>query len=252
MTRTKRDMQDALPRYYDDSKDVDAILTANAKEFDRARNMSREITDQFYVRTAGDVGLGAWERVLDLPPRPNSSKRFRRNRILARLNGTAPATSEFITDVINAHVRDRSAKVIEYNSEYRFAAEIPVENPLYLDDINHDVNEIKPAHLAFTILGVRYAGALELDCDMYSFDVPYRPTNTFHTDIMSGKSSVVPFEFISGGYEFDVCYPKTNELKTVEVGGESSKKTIEITEEVIKFNVGFPICGDFYAMEGVG
>lgn len=148
LAKTKRDMLDALPRYYDDSPEVDAIIDTNAEQISKTRQKARDLTDQFFVRTATH-GLDDWERVLGLPPRPHASLTFRRNRILARLNGTAPATVEYLEDVVNAYVEDRSAKIVEVNGEYRFIVDIDVSGNVDMEGIRADLDDLKPAHLDY-------------------------------------------------------------------------------------------------------
>lgn len=198
-------MIDALPRYYDDSPEVDAIMTAEAAQIDKMRQRARELTDQFYVRSATH-GLDDWERVLGLPPRPNSSLNFRRNRILARLNGTAPATVKYLTDTVNVHVADKSARVVEYNGEYRFEAEIPVENTIDTEAIRRDIEEVKPAHLAFGITGV-ISDAIVVTGNDYVFDVPYRKCNAFRTVDAPGIADRADLAIMAQDYVFDVAYP---------------------------------------------
>lgn len=206
--KTKRDLMDALPRYYDDSPEVDAIMGANAIEIGRIRRNAREVTDQFYVNTATH-GLDDWERVLALSPRPNSSIQFRRNRIIARLNGTAPATVAYLTEVVNAHVADKSARIVEYNGEYRFEAEIPVDQLRDTGVIYREINDVKPAHLAFGISGI-IRDTITLRARAYDFGVPYRITNMFRTDDVQGGLARVPVILREKTYNFDVIYPITN------------------------------------------
>ena len=210
MTLTKRDLIDALPRYYDDSPEVDAIMSANATEIDRIRRQAREVTDQFYVNTATH-GLDEWERVLALSPRPNSTVEVRRNRIIARLNGTAPATVAYLTDVVNAHVAGKDARIVEHNGEYRFEAEIPLENIVVTADIIRDINEVKPAHLAFGITGI-ITDALIISSHEYDFRVPYPICNMFRTDDMRGTSVSGLLGLLATEYSFAVPYPICNEF----------------------------------------
>lgn len=207
---TKRDLMDTLPRYYDDSPEVDAIMSATAQQVDKTRQRAREITDQFYVRTATH-GLDEWERILALSPRPNSSLEFRRSRILARLNGTAPATVAYLTDTVNAHVADKSARIVEYNGEYRFEAEIPVENAIDTPAIHNAINEVKPAHLAFGITGT-ISDAIIIAGSDYSFDVPYRKCNAFRTVDAKGIASRGALLMRAEVYAFNVEYPKCGVL----------------------------------------
>ena len=200
---TKRDMHDALPRYYDDSPEVDAIMTAEAVQIDRTRHRARELTDQFYVRSATH-GLNDWERVLGLSPRPNSSLTFRRNRILARLNGTAPATVRYLTDVVNAHVADKSARIIEVNGEYRFLVEVDATSPLDTIAIAADLDEMKPAHLDYAYRQVvrstvYYASALSAGEEVTVY--PWSPTSIE----LHGQVSLGSYLY---DYETTSIYPK--------------------------------------------
>lgn len=201
----KRDLMDALPRYYDDSPEVDAIMSANATEIDRIRRNAHDVLDQFYVNTATH-GLDVWERVLALSPRPNSTLEFRRSRILARLNGTAPATIANLTDVVNAHVSGKNTRIVEYNGEYRFEAEIPLENNVDTASLLRDINEVKPAHLGFGVVGT-ITDALVISGHEYSFGVPYRICNMFRTDDARGIADNVIVTLESHEYAFAVEYP---------------------------------------------
>lgn len=207
---TKRDLMDALPRYYDDSPEVEAIMDANATEIDRVRRNAREVTDQFYVNTATH-GLDDWERVLALSPRPNSTIEFRRNRIIARLNGTAPATVAYLTEVVNAHVADKSARIVEYNGEYRFEVEIPVDQLRDTGVIYREINEVKPAHLAFGISAI-IREVIKLTARAYEFGVPYPITNTFRTADITGGLARINIGVGVKPYTFEVVYPITNVL----------------------------------------
>lgn len=207
---TKRNLTDALPRYYDDSPEVDAIMGANATEIDRIRRNAREVTDQLYVNTATH-GLDEWERVLALAPRPNSTLSVRRNRIIARLNGTAPATVAYLTEVINAHVADKSAKITEYNAEYRFEVEIPINQLRDTGVIYREIYEVKPAHLAFGISAI-IREVIRLTARAYDFGVPYPITNTFRTADVKGGLARINIGVGVKPYTFEVIYPITNVL----------------------------------------
>jgi len=150
---TKRDLMDALPRYYDDSPEVDAIMGADATEIDRVRTSARDVISQQYVSTATH-GLDDWERVLAMSPRPNSTLAFRRNRILARLNGSAPATVANLTEVVNAHVAGKGSWIEEINAEYRFNIVMHAYEAVDIIGLYAEIDELKPAHLNYSLTQV--------------------------------------------------------------------------------------------------
>lgn len=230
MQQTKQRMMDMLPNYYYESPEANAIAEGNASEIARKRQEARELLDQFFVRTA-TWGLSDWERVLDLPPMPNAELTFRRQRILSKLNGTAPATVEYLTNLVNVHTTDRSARIIEYNGEYRFEAEIHASNKISTGDIYKSVEEVKPAHLAFGLSVVAPANIL-LYGKGYDVDVPYPITNMFQTAAVPGGVGRGIFQLTTKAYEVAVAYPITNVLyptgnvlnttTTVHIGAETS------------------------------
>lgn len=203
-----REMQDSMPTYYTESPEVIAIMDANATEIERKRAEAADLQAQLFVTTA-TWGLDDWERVLALSPRPNSSLSARRNRIIARLNGTAPATVAYLTEVINAHVVNKSALIVEYNGEYRFEVVIPVDQLRDTGVIYREINEVKPAHLAFGISAI-IREVIKLTARAYDFGVPYPITNAFRTaDIRGGLARIIVGVEVNP-YTFEVVYPIAN------------------------------------------
>lgn len=245
---SKRELLDMLPRFYDESPEVDAIMDTNAKMDEAFTENARDLLAQMHVETA-TWGLALWERVLELPPRPNSTDANRRARILARLAGTAPATVRYLTDVVNAHVTDKSARIVEVNGEYRFEAEINVDNSFNVASIIRDINEVKPAHLAFGVTGIIRAGIINVVSRAYDFDVNYRITNTFQTDSVKGGLAKAPFSLREKAYSFDVLYPIANTFVTSGISVENTRNNVILTEEyrtndVLYKRVGVAVTGE--------
>ena len=141
-----REMTLMLPRFYDDAPEAAAIMRASAEEVEDTRFKARELLAQFSAITA-TWGLSDWERVLELPPRPNSSAEARRMRILAKLRGTQPATIANMLAIINAHVPDKTASIVELPEPGVFDVVIPMQDLLTFSDLRSDVYTYKPAHL---------------------------------------------------------------------------------------------------------
>lgn len=145
---TKRDLMDALPRYYADSAEVDAIMSANTKEIDRIRMLARDITNQLYVDTA-TYGLARWERIVGVETFENKPINERRSVIKAKLRGAGVVTAQHIKDVAEAWYGGET-EVTEAFSTYavivKFVAEYGV--PTNLGDVEKALREIIPAHLA--------------------------------------------------------------------------------------------------------
>lgn len=136
-----------LPRYYETSRVMRAILQAEGTEFDKLRQALDEILSQFFVRTA-TWGLDRWEEELGLPITPDQPEAERRDKIISRLRGYGTATISVVKQVAEAYDKG-TIDVIEDHAAYtvtiRFVDTIGV--PPNLDDLKAAVRAVVPAHL---------------------------------------------------------------------------------------------------------
>lgn len=209
-----RELMQMLPRFYDDSPEVDGLLYADAVEIERVRAEARDLLTQLSATTA-TWGLSDWERVLELPPRPNSPAEIRRSRILAKLRGAAPATIANMLSIINTHIPKKNAKLVELPEPGVINVEFPLQNGVALKELNTDINTYKPAHLAFNVQGV-INDTITMIGNEYSFEVPYLICNDFTTDDAKGLG----VGLFVGGKSAEYC-----------------------------FTVPYLTCGEFYAKE---
>lgn len=209
-----RELIQMLPRFYDDAPEVDGLLYADAVEIERVRAEARDLLTQLTATTA-TWGLSDWERVLELPPRPNSPTEIRRARILSKLRGTAPATVSNMLSIINTHIPEKNANLVELPEPGIINVEFPMQHGVALKELNADISTYKPAHLEFNVQGI-IGDTITLTGREYSFEVPYLICNDFTTDDAQGLGVGI----IVGG-------------KSAEYG----------------FTVPYLVCGEFYAKE---
>jgi len=158
-----RELVQMLPRFYDDSPEVDGLLYADAVEIERVRTEALDLLTQLTATTA-TWGLSDWERVLELPPRPNSTAEIRRSRILAKLRGAAPATVANMLAIINTHTTSKDSRIIELPEPGTVLFEINANSPFDLEGLAKDIAVYIPAHLAYKFATAShtsvYTGAL--------------------------------------------------------------------------------------------
>lgn len=136
-----------LPRYYETSRVMKAILQAEGAEFDKLRQALDETLNQFFVSTA-TWGLDRWESELGLPPASDQPDAERRDRIISRLRGYGTATIRIVKQVAESY--DKGAvDVIEdfavYTVTIRFVDITGI--PPNIDDLKAAVRAVVPAHL---------------------------------------------------------------------------------------------------------
>ena len=177
ISKRYRDMSYMLPRFYSEAPEVEGVLYPEAIEIESVRHKARELLAQISATTA-TWGLSDWERVLDLPPRPNSSDELRRARILAKLRGTAPATLANMLTVVNAHTASKDARIIELPEPGTVLFEINANAPFDLRGLAEDIATYIPAHLAYRIATATHANAYMATLMQSGISVtvyPYRP-----------------------------------------------------------------------------
>jgi hypothetical protein len=142
-----QEMLTYLPRYYETSRIMRAILQAEGSELDKLRQALDEILDQFFVRTA-TWGLDRWEEEVGLPVTPDQPEAERRDKIISRLRGYGTATISMVKQVAEAY--DKGAiDVVEDHAAYTVIIQFVDTTgvPPNLDDLKAAVRGVVPAHL---------------------------------------------------------------------------------------------------------
>ena len=106
--------------------------------------------DQPFIDTA-TTGLSRYEKILGLETDVKKSYAYRRERIKAKMMGSGTTTKQMIINVASAF-SNGDVEVFEYPEEYRFVVKfIGVKGiPGNMKDLTLTIEEIKPAHLAFS------------------------------------------------------------------------------------------------------
>ncbi len=143
-------LMNLLPPVYDKNdtmKELQEILSGKINKL--ASNFDKTI-DQCFVSTASDL-LSRYEKVYGLSVDVSKSDAFRRERIKARAKGVGTVTKQMLEDVA-ASYSNGEVKVIENYEDYSFVVKfVGVKGiPANMADLTLTIEEIKPAHLAFT------------------------------------------------------------------------------------------------------
>lgn len=141
---------DLLPDYYKNSAEV-INIQESFEHWTTYLNLARDdLLLQLNVNTA-TWGLALWEKYLGLSTDVSKSNEFRRERIRAKIRGIGTVTKQMIVDVASSY-SNGEVEVIEDNASYSFKIKFIGTKgiPGNMADLSVTINEIKPAHLAFT------------------------------------------------------------------------------------------------------
>lgn len=163
-------MLDYLPRYYDEIKEIDNIISREADEVGRLDRTTKDVLDQLFIGTA-TWGIPIWERIYGIKPDNARPLTRRRTELKAKMRGHSPISVPFLQNlletfdermsftenfeeysiVINVYqdaIQDRNIyyKVRDFRVGYPFAEY--VNNPLVdLSELTRTLRMIIPAHI---------------------------------------------------------------------------------------------------------
>lgn len=141
---------DLLPPNFKDSAEVVELQDAFNTQTEAIAATKEDLFKQLDVNTA-TWGLTYWERAYGIKTDITKSYNFRRTRIKSKMRGQGTTTKAMIKNTSESF-SNGEVDVIENNSQYTFTVKfIGVRGiPPNLDDLKNAIEEIKPAHLAFT------------------------------------------------------------------------------------------------------
>lgn len=151
LRKSKIDILRYLPYKLQKDYKFYTVNTAESREHENIRLILNDLLDQLFIDTA-TWGLDYFEEFLNIIPKANDDYQTRRTRIKILLNAHDVSTIKFMTDLANKFISDKSAQIIEHNSEYWFEVFFNIDGLISLGDLRAAIELYKPAHLGFKIV----------------------------------------------------------------------------------------------------
>jgi len=146
----KNEMLKAGPSYYYKSRLMNSLLDAYAKELRGLEFKLGAAQDSLFIDSVVE-NIDLWERDLSITKDVLKPYDFRREKVKAKLRSAGTTTKAMIQDVASAF-SNGVVEVIEDNENYAFKVKFigTKGTPLNMTDLSAILEEIKPAHLAFS------------------------------------------------------------------------------------------------------
>lgn len=141
---------DYLPSFYIESPEVVSVENAIGTQAQALRAARDEFLLQLDVSFA-TWGLSLWETALGLAVDISKPYDYRRTRILSKLRGSGTTTPAMIRNVATSF-SNGTVSIAEYPGTCSFEVQFTgtLGMPPNIDDLTAAIEEIKPAHLAYT------------------------------------------------------------------------------------------------------
>lgn len=141
---------DLLPEFYKNSPHIIELQGAFEHWTEALKAARDDLLAQLNVGSA-TWGLNVWERFLGLETDIDKPLEYRRTRIMSKLRGAGTTTKKMIQNVAESF-SNGEVTIIEYNDENRFEVVFTgtIGIPPNMDDLTAAIEDIKPAHLAYS------------------------------------------------------------------------------------------------------
>lgn len=142
------DISRYLPQFLKRDRVMKDLLDTHSWEHEHLRLNVDDISNQFFVHTA-TWGLADWERLLELTTTSADTYEDRRKRIFTRLQTKQTSTLEFMTQLINRYILDKSGKIVEHPESYTIDIICPLGEITDYKDLNKAIGIYIPAHIGY-------------------------------------------------------------------------------------------------------
>jgi hypothetical protein len=144
------DIKQYLPNIYDAILEFEGLIASENALFDNLDTETEKVRDNQYILTADIDGIIAYEKMLNIIPKPAAeTTEFRRQRIINRLSMVPPFTFRFLKQKLDEIIGvDRYTASIDYPN-YTLYVESSAENQEWFHEILVTVTKLKPANIVF-------------------------------------------------------------------------------------------------------
>ncbi|MDF2570491.1 MAG: hypothetical protein K0R55_2095 [Sporomusa sp.] len=144
------DLMTLLPDYYIGNETMEELQGILATDITNLAGSFNKTIDECFVNTAATL-LSRYEKIYGLAVDVSKSDEFRRERIRAKIRGIGTVTKQMIIDTA-ASYSNGEVEVIEDPENYSFKIKFvgTMGIPANMADLTLTIEEIKPAHLAFS------------------------------------------------------------------------------------------------------
>lgn len=239
---------------YDHNKTMLAVFLSLGIESEMTNDLVEDILLQLYPQTA-TWGLDYWEDALNIQTNKALPYEERRAKVLSKMQTRWPITKGRLEDIINNFIASKSGYVEEIFNEYRFKINIPLtDKKVYYKELVETVNEIKPAHLSYSLEGIAGNNTVTAHQMWARNFVKYLMCGTFYPkddEYWTGRSFNRKARVKSTIYDFEVDYLVcgTFSLGDDEVTGRSINRKTIMGSDIYTFDVLYPMCGAFNSGE---
>lgn len=144
------DLMELLPPVYDENTTMQKLQGILSDKVNAAISGTGVTIDECFIETASAL-LARYEKIYGITVDVTKSDAFRREILRAKIAGVGTVTKQMLIDTA-ASYSNGTVEVIEHPETYSFVVKFTgtLGIPPNMAGLTNTINEIKPAHLAFS------------------------------------------------------------------------------------------------------
>lgn len=143
-------LMDLLPPLYDQNTTMQELQGILTEKVNAAISGIGATVDECFIETASAL-LSRYEKIYGITVDVTKSDDFRREILRAKIAGVGTVTKQMIVDTATSY-SNGTVEIIEHPEAYSFVVKFTgtLGIPPNMPGLTNTINEIKPAHLAFS------------------------------------------------------------------------------------------------------
>lgn len=144
-------LTDYLPPAYIGSREMEAITDAETPEMVSLAAAAKQVRDDQYVATMGEVRAGEWEEFLSIVPKATDTLEDRRFRVKARINEQLPYTITTLGNQLRVLCGDNGFSLLLDHTIPKLTVRIALAAKEQYNEIADMLARIVPCHVVIDL-----------------------------------------------------------------------------------------------------
>lgn len=144
-------MNSYYPQVIRNIAEFQAIINAEAPEFEVMSEAKDSIISNAYLSTMGEERIKEWEQILKIVPIPDSTLSDRRDVIIARIRGQGKLNTALINTIVNTFTGGTAKSWVKDSVLYVEITPPPDNKSFLFPNVEQELAKKVPAHLGFQI-----------------------------------------------------------------------------------------------------
>lgn len=147
-----RKLTNYLPYVVRDYAEFQGITGAEQPEFETAWAAADDLLANQFIKTAGNLGLSRWEKILGITPKGTDTLDDRRFRIFTRINEELPYTLPQLRNILEILCGSKNYAVEVMEGTYELIVKIGIEAKSNFNDVASLLDRVIPQNMIVNLL----------------------------------------------------------------------------------------------------